>query len=1146
MNKNQRFTGQKWPEIKKLLLVMKLTAFLLLLSVMAIAAKTYSQATRFDLKVKDATVIQVFDEIERVTDFGFLFKTDQLDLNRHFTLDIKKAYIDQILNEVLEKDQYTYTVIDRNIVITRVDSKSGQPGNSKKVTGKVTDSGGASIPGVSVVVKGTTTGTISDGNGNFSLSNVSENTTLQFSFVGMKMQEIIVGKKTSINVVMVEETIKVDEVVAIGYGTVRKVDVTSAISTVGSNDLKNKSMTSLEQGMQGVASGVQVTQNSGEPGAGLTVRVRGSSSISAGNDPLYVIDGVPFLNNPRALNIQGYQQTGWLTTETAPPNAGMSAINPSDIESIQVLKDASATAIYGNRGANGVILITTKKGKAGESRINFDMSQGWQSMTRPVGVLESKDYVTFNHEALDYYASIGQSTTEIRLPDAAANVNTNWQKECTIKNAPSSDYNLSFSGGNQNITYFISGNYQKQDGIVPQTGFSRKSLRANIDAKVNEKFNVGMDMTTSYAQTDGAYFNEGNIGTQFLTLSPVVLAYNPDGSLNHINPYPALGSATNTFGSPIRSKDNPMIDELHTGTFRTIGNINLSYKIIKDLTFRSSYGVDFVNIMRQQWRPKNIYYANDADGIGRAFVSNLRFPSYVLENRLNWDKTVKDHVINVTLAQAMEWHNRFSSLASSFNFNDNNLKYNDLTAGSLTQPTQTNQKSWQLVSFIGRVNYAFKSKFLASASLRADGSSKFANNPFGFFPALSGAWRLSEEPFVKGLGIFSDLKLRGGWGATGNDDIDPYQTLLTYGVVQYPIGGVLRTGVKPNIMPYPDLTWEKTYMTSGGVDLGIFNGRISLTAEYYYKKTVDLLLNVNIPSISGFPTMLQNIGSVENKGVDLSLVTRNIESSKFRWTTKFNFSTNKNKVLKLTGAKDNSGKTLNYIEIATEVASTVYRIQEGHALGEFYDYQYGGVFKDAADLASQKIKNVGIGSQKTMDLSGPNGRPDSLISVYDKIWVGNPNPKFILGIENQLSYEGVTLGFFINSVYGNTIIVQSYGGAAQGPALKKYFDRRWTPTNTNTDVPRPGGGGGNNYWDGSFVRLQYVTLSYDLPSKLLDKIKVKGLRVYVTGKNLFLISGYGGYDPEVSSSGNNALMQGIDRNGYPSSKTMMVGINLQL
>ncbi len=705
--------GIKLPGVEQILLKMKLTLFVIMFSFLgAMATDSYSQ-TKLSLDLKNTTVRNALDAIENQSEFFFLYSEKIIDVNRRIDVEAQQSTVDKILDKIFSGTAVNYTVKDRQIILTTPDvnnlpATTEGSQQQKKVSGKVTDSSGTSLPGVSVVVKGTTIGVITDNEGKYSLSSVPQNATLQFSFVGMTMQEISVIGKTTVNCALSEDAIAIEEVVAIGYGTVKKVNTTSAISTVGKEFLKNKSFTSLEQGMQGIASGVQVTQNNSEPGGGVTVHIRGMSSISAGNDPLYVIDGVPFYNNPRDLNLQGYQQTGWNTTETAPPNSGMSAINPNDIESVQVLKDASATAIYGNRGANGVILITTKKGKAGEGNINFDVSYGLKSMTRPIGVIESQDYVTFNHEALDYYKSIGQTTTGLRLPDDASKVNTNWQKEATVNNALTSDYNLSFSGGNQSATYFIAGNYLNQDGIVPLTGFNRRSIRSNIDVKISDKFSGGMDMTASYTKNTNGYFNQGNIGTQYYSMSPVVPARNADGSLNVVNPYPGAADATNLFPSPIRSNDNTIMAELNTETFRTIGNLYLNYNILKNLTFRSSLGIDYINITRQQWMPKNTLYPQDNDAIGRAFVSNLKFPSYTWENRLNWDKTINNHVFGVTLAQSIEWRNRFSLIANTENFLDNTLKYNNMTAGSVIKPTQTSQSAWQLASFIGRVNYVEK------------------------------------------------------------------------------------------------------------------------------------------------------------------------------------------------------------------------------------------------------------------------------------------------------------------------------------------------------------------------------------------------------------------------------------------------------
>jgi len=1148
MKKNQNFG---WFQ-KKLFLRMKLTILTLIFCAMQVSASTILRGQNLNLQIENGSIRDVLKSIEKESSYRFFFNDSFTDLDKLVHLDIKNGTLADVMDELLSSSDMSYKLMTDSLVVIAPKNELQQ----KKVTGTVTDAKtGEPMPGVNVLVEGTITGETTDADGKYSITAVNEKSVLVFSFVGYEPYRQTVGTRAIIDVQLSPTTTSLDEVVVIGYGTARKADLTSAVSTVKASDvLKNRSIGSFEVGMQGLASGVHVIQNSGEPGGGVTVRVRGMSSISAGNDPLYVIDGVPFFNNPKQLNLQGWQQTGWLSTETNPPNTSMAAINPNDIESIEILKDASATAIYGNRGANGVILITTKKGKAGQNKINFDMSFGWQNLARKVDLLESKDYVTYNHEMLDYLASLGQTSLFQRFPDNASDVNTDWQKELTTRNAPITDYNLSFSGGNQGITYFISGNLRKENGIIPLTGFERQSIRANLETRISDKFNAGIDMTISYARQENGFFNEGNLGftlnggDQRFINQPVVRAYNSDGSLNTVNPYPDLGAVTDRFISPIRSKANPMLDELNTTTYRSLGNIFIKYQIFKDLSFRSSMGIDFINVQREQWRPKNVYYPQDNYNIGFAFLSNVRFPSYIWENQINWIKTINDHSLNVTAVYAMEWHNRFSLRASTQNFLDNNLKYNDMTAGSQVNPTQSNQTSWQSVSYAGRINYSFKSRYLVSASLRADGSSKFANNPFGFFPAVSAAWRLSEESFLKDLAFFDNLKLRAGWGANGNDDIDPYQTLLTYGVVQYPFGGALAVGVKPNLLPYPDLTWEKTNMTSGGVDMTVFRGRIDLTAEYYYKRTNDLLLVVNIPAASGFATMLQNVGSIENKGVDISLTTQNL-TGKFSWSTKFNFSLNRNKVLKLSGARDAKGNRQNYIYLSPETGTYGTRIEEGHPLGEYYGHQFA-IFHNQEELLAIKNRGiVGLGAQAAgIDVTGPNGVKDSLITDLDRVWLGNPAPKYTFGLENTLAYKGFNLRFFFNVSQGNMLWVQNYQPITKGPLIKKYFDDRWSPTNTDTDIPRATDvfGSGNGIWDASFIRLQYATLSYDLPANVTGKLKIGGLRLFVTGQNLFVITEYPGYDPEVSAAGNNAILQGIERAGYPKSKTWMVGINLQL
>lgn len=1124
--KKNHFTDRPWSGIKKLLIIMKLTAVLLFLSGMAIAAGTYGQVTRFDLNVKDVTIIQLFDEIEHVTEFGFLFKTDQLDLTRQYTLDFKKANIEQILNEVLDKNLYNYTVIDRNIVITKVDAN--QDTKTKKVTGKVTDSSGATLPGVSVVVKGTTLGVITDIDGKYSLSSIPENSILQFSFVGMKMQEIAVGNKTSINITIEEETVGIEEVIAIGYGTTKKSDLTGSVSSIKTLELQQTPMTSIDQGLVGRASGVQVTQTSGMPGAVASIRIRGSSSIQGGNEPLYVIDGFPV-----------YSGGGFGTTGGKAQMSGLSTVNPNDIESIEILKDASATAIYGARAANGVVLITTKTGKQGRDLVTFDASYSVQNIVKKMDVMGAQEYASLVNEAYTNDKLTPPYNDSQLAQIAGLGRGTDWQ-DAIYRTGKTQNYQITFSGGDSKSSYAISGNYFDQEGIVINSGFRRYSVRLNLDRKLNEVLKVGTNFSISHNINDAVATDTGGqdgVISGAMKMNPIQPIYKDQAN--------GIYTDINTPGIQLPNPYATAREQIfNNATTRMLGDIYGEVKIVDGLVAKITLGSDIFYDKSNRFTPSTIYQSG---GKATGIVAVNRSINWLNENTINWTKTYNGiHSLNVLGGFTMQQNNTEYVMASSSNFVNNIMTFNNLGAGSTWNQPGSSAIQWNLISYLARVNYTFKDRYLVSTSSRIDGSSRFGeNNKYGFFPSGSLGWRVSQEKFMDPFKkTISNLKLRGSYGYTGNTEIGVYESLATLGSVSWIIGNQTVTGFYPNKIPNPDLKWERTGQLDIGLDLGLWQNKVRFTADYYKKTTNDLIYNVSIPSTSGYQTMLKNIGSVENKGLEFLVESDNLNGD-FKWNTAFNISFNRNKVLELGGEKykempegDGHLKT-----------GSIRRLVVGEPIGVFYGYRFDGIFQNTDETATQisSTSPIGVGLRRYKDLNGDK----KIDATNDREILGDANPDFFGGLTNTFLYKGFELNIFFQYCYGNELF--NYNAIdletpSGGQNAWTVLVNRWTPTNPSNIYPKANTNRAvlvSDRWveDGSYLKFKTLTFSYNFGNSIKY---VKNLKLYLTGQNLFTWTNYRGYDPEVSYRGASTLEAGEDFGGYPQSKTFMIGVKFDL
>ena len=1000
----------------------------------------------------------------------------------------------------------------------------------KKVTGKVTDATtGEALPGVTIVIRGTTTGVASDLDGSYSIDVPSNNTVLQFTSVGYASQEVTVGSRTVINVGMQSDVTMIEELVVVGYGFKKKRDLTGSISSITASSIEDTPVKDVLSALQGRAPGVFVTSNSGAPGDGITVRVRGYSSLNSGNDPLYVIDGVP-VESRTLTTLNGYDLHGLNP---------LSDINPGDIESIEVLKDAASTSIYGSRAANGVVLITTKRGKEGKATVNLNVFTGMSEITRHLGVLNAQQWrqiIIDSYRNLDRYNNAAIPTephwTAIDSLNPMNNGDVDWQS-VMYKQAWQYQAELSVQGGNENAKYAFSTSYLNQDGIILASNYKRITSRLNTDFKVSDKVTIGQNISFSNGKNNR--INAGGTGNLSLVQSILVR--------------PPVYSLTYPDGSPIyyfNGKRNPvgMAEEcthLNT-TNRLIGNQYLEYDIIEGLKFRTNLSVDFISMKEDEFYPTTVdYRAGYNWGAVRA-ITNVTWAN---ENYLTYEGTFGEGHSFAALAgfSMQEWKNETTGLNGTYFASDNIRTLNG--AGTISNQAVNTTNEHAMLSYFGRLTWNYKGKYLAEANIRADGSSRFgAENRFGYFPSASAAWRFSDESFADGFGYLTDGKIRLSIGQTGNESIPNY---ISGGEFAIGTNYLTYSGAAPTVMPNQALKWEVTTQYNLGIDLAMFNNRVTLIGDFYIKNTSDLLFAVPIPETTGFTSLTRNIGDISNKGMEFSLITHNFDGE-FQWTTSFNLGLNRNTVVSLPQDVLTNGFIQN---------GTYHILKEGEPIGVFYGWKFLGVYSRDED----NVNDVRFGSTSGKPFKG--GDPiwddlnnDNVINDDDKQVIGNAQPLFAGGLNNDFSYKNFSLNVFLQFCYGNDIYshlnnmrnwVFAYNNVSTD-ALN-----RWREQGDVTNYPAPirNDPMRNEYlrvsdrWveDGSYMRLKNLTLSYTIPSDITSRVGVSRLRAYVTGQNLLTFTHYTAYDPEVNSY--DGLQIGVDEGAYPMSRTVIFGINME-
>jgi TonB-linked SusC/RagA family outer membrane protein len=1030
------------------------------------------------------------------------------------------------------RDDY-FVVVSESAATTAAPAAatSGAAAADVAVSGRVTGADGAALPGVTVLVKGTTIGTATNAEGVFAL-NVPEGSTLVFTAVGFVRQEVAVtGVTTGLNITLQEDLQALSEVVVVGYGTQSRAALVTSVASVNSEALARQPVAGFDQALQGQAAGVQVTAPSGAPGAGINVRIRGNATVSLNASPLYVIDGVPVLPTyEQELGVGGQR-----------PNP-LNALNPNDIESIDVLKDGAAAAIYGLRASNGVVVITTKRGKVGKAQVGFNMYYGRQTLRKKLDVLDGPQFATLYNEIR---ASAGQSPGYGLDTVRTA---TDWQDE-VYRTAGIQNYQLNVSGGTDKTRYYLAGGYFKQDGISLNSGFNRYNFKLNLDQQLGSRFRAGTSLNLSRTLNNNSTRSEngpGSSGTVLGTLAqvPTIPVRYPNGVYG-VNPF------ARNFDNPV---GNLQESSNEATIYQVIGNVYGELDILKNLTLRSTAGIDFRTQLENEFITRD--YPGTAtspeETKGSARTSTNQQVIWLQENTLTYKPSLGDrHDLTLLAGESMQASDRFTSSARTFGFASNAVPY--LPAGSqFTQPSSY-QDQWGLLSFFGRAIYNFDRRYLLTASLRADGSSRFREGEkFGYFPAVGLGWRISEEGFFPQGKAVSELKLRGSFGANGNQEFYTYERFPRYGLgFRYPgAGSTVALGITQTDIGNNDVKWETTYQYNLGLDLGMLNDRLTLTLDAYRKNTDDLLTLVSITPSAGVGNLniLQNVGSIRNQGVELGLTTTNVQATDggFAWTTNLNVAMNRNKVLDL-------GKVVN------ETGQVVDRRIEGgngftlvgQPLGMFYGYQVQGIFQSEAEVQGAATQSNGTapGDIRFRDLNA-----DGIINDKDRTIIGNPNPKAVGGVTNTFTYKGLELSVFFQGSFGNDIYNQNRESLESMSSPINQTTRvldRWTPTNRDTDVPRAvlADPNGNARYsdrfieDGSYVRLKNLTLAYNVPVSLTKRAAISNLRLYLTGQNLVTWTDYSGYDPEVSSSPFSTVGFGRDFGVYPQARTYTVGVN---
>jgi TonB-linked SusC/RagA family outer membrane protein len=1034
------------------------------------------------------------------------------------------------------------------------------------ISGVVKDASGSVMPAVNVVIKGTQSGVTADASGKFSIQ-ASPRDVLVFSFIGYASQEIEVGNQTTINVTLEEDVMALQEIVVVGYGTQRKSDLTAAISSVGGEKLRNSVTTSIDQALQGRVSGVQVTQNSGQPGGAVSIRIRGTTSLTQSSEPLYVIDGVQVGGGAQA--IAGFDWAGGSGGQQTAASNPMASLNPADIESFEVLKDAAATAIYGSRAANGVIIITTKRGKKGEAKVSYSGYYAVQEVYKKFDMMDLPTYAAYNNEIAQEVSTIGEN---LNFADPSLlGPGTDWQ-DAVFRVAPMQNHNIMVSGGTEGTQYNVSAGYFKQDGIIVGSDFDRFTLRANIDGKIRDGIKIGASIALS-RKDEKMISSDGGDGviSQAAQMAPHIPVRNFDGTFAGPEQQNVSAQVSyNPVGLALLRNNTRLNNRVMTNLFADV-------RIINNLTFRSDFGLDYSNSMNKAFMPTfqwGTLVNNTSQFAQRADQSTY----YNWTNSLRYARSFGLHDVSLQL---------FTEAIRSDYENFTAYKVglpNDIPVmnqGQVSNIPNAGSKGWNtLVSQFARVNYVYGDRYSFEATVRRDGSSRFGpNNRWGFFPSLSAAWNVTNESFFSGVNsdVLTSLKLRASWGNVGNQEIRNY----AFGSSLNSLNSYFGPAAINNAYSNPDIQWESTEMVNLGLDAELFAGRVQLAFEAYQKKTDNLLLQVNLPAIFGEQVAgpMANVGSMTNKGIEVTLNTVNIDKSKFKWSTQANFSVNRNKVTDMAGNAI-FNNIYWYSGFQTAITTDV-----GYSVGQFYGYVMEGIFTSHEEILNHAVQipsdnnaavnkverttGLWLGDVKWKDLN-----EDGRITTADQTVIGNPNPDFEFGFDNTFSYGPFTLNCFLSGVVGGDILnfsrtrneqmVGNFDNQAMTVLNRARVQLKPEGTDINniahlelvnpeTDMPRFDNGGENfNHYmstrwieDGTYVRVQNIKLSYDVPAKWLQSARMTRAQIYANVQNAATFTNYSGLDPQIGAFNQSSLQRNVDMGRYPAPRVYTLGVNIE-
>lgn len=1098
-----------------------------------VSAATYGQ--KITLSKQNARLISIFKEIQSQSGYDFVYSNRLIKLAHQVTIQVKEAPLQQVLDACFKNQPFFYTITDKTIVIRERKPVNIDSVNMRfiDISGRITDAKGNPLEGATISIKGLHGGAVADADGKFTVRNVNATSILVVSFTGFKTKEVKVSDASSLVIVLDEDQDPMSQVVIVGYGAVQRKDLTGAVSRLTSKDIDNTPVSRVDQMLQGKMAGVDVKSTNGAPGAGTTIRIRGSRSINANNEPLYVVDGIIDATN-------------------------LNTLSPDDIESIDVLKDASAAAIYGSRGANGVVIITTKKGKAGTDVSNFSVIAGVQSLPRYLDLMNARQFAEFINESRK---DEGRPVIYSNIDSIVALVGedgTNWTKSVTHPGLYQS-YNLSTSGGTKKLTYFLSGNVINQDGIIKNTGFKKYQARINVNKNFSDKLNMGLVLNASHHRQDIGNVNYGSnsgwIGSM-ITMPPTMQVYKADGSWESYNPINYSGG----------DMDSPPAVAALTQYYELVnalqGNLFLELQPLKGLKIKSSIGGSLYSNRLNYWQPSNMPYkiatknqtANASTTMGnRTLIQN--------ENTVTYDHSFGKHHINVMGGFTTELRQYSGIGISVTGLTDDIMKYDNFAAAPQDKRTTTSSyEDNTRLSYLGRANYNYAGKYYFTFTSRYDGSSNFArDHKWGFFPSVGAKWRISEEDFFKNLNkknLIDNLDFRFSYGRSGNQGIDNYQSLasLVTGTTtpntSYVFGGTQQLGYTQGLLANNNLTWETSDQMDIGADVELFNGRLSLDANYYSTRTRDLLLKVQIPTQTGFTDRLINLGKTESKGFEFLVSGDIIRTKNFTWNSTLTVSTNEQKIIdmgplvKVSVDNNGYGANTNYLEV-------------GKPIGANYGVDYKGVWHNQAEIDAELAKPKG---QRTLVSSSTAfykpGKPryadynhDGLLNADDYHYLGTVNPKLYGGLGNRFTYKNASLEFFFQYNYGNTMyndIEFFMGSGAEYTNQFAYMANRWTPGNPNSDIPavnsRDNVPSTRELHNASFLRMKSLQLSYSF-HKVLPTVFRK-VEVYFTGTNLFLVTKYNGFDPEVNNGGTSSTIRAKDDGTYPNARTLAVGLNL--